>query len=154
MRDFFEHHAARISPEPNSGCWLWTGAAQPKGYGTVWSGGRYIGAHVAAYTAARGPVLLGGVVRHTCDMPCCVNPDHLLCGTYRDNMRDMYERGRSRHTHTFPAGAAHPLAKLTEGDVREIRSSTERPTELARKFGVSYGQIWLIRTGRGWRHIT
>ena len=36
----------------------------------------------------------GEVARHTCDNPICVNPDHLLPGTQRDNVDDMMRRGR------------------------------------------------------------
>lgn len=35
------------------------------------------------------------VVRHTCDNPTCINPDHLVGGTPRDNMKDRSERGRT-----------------------------------------------------------
>lgn len=30
--------------EPMSGCWLWIGALNSKGYGSVWSGSRNVGA--------------------------------------------------------------------------------------------------------------
>ena len=39
--------------------------------------------------------LKGVVVRHTCDNPRCINPEHLIGGTLADNNRDRAERGRS-----------------------------------------------------------
>lgn len=34
------------------------------------------------------------VARHTCDHNWCINPDHLLAGTQRDNILDAIEHGR------------------------------------------------------------
>lgn len=34
------------------------------------------------------------VVRHTCDNPLCVEPSHLIAGTYLDNTNDIRVRGR------------------------------------------------------------
>jgi hypothetical protein len=70
------------------------------------------------------------VVMHTCDNPPCVNPDHLRLGTVADNNRDRHSKGRSKNLFTsddsHPAkvqrGQAHWRAKLSDDDVRAIRS--------------------------------
>ncbi|UGO47583.1 HNH endonuclease [Morganella phage vB_MmoP_Lilpapawes] len=39
-----------------------------------------------------GDIPAGMVVRHTCDNKRCVNPNHLLLGTRKENTHDMLER--------------------------------------------------------------
>ena len=93
-----KHWTENIQPEPNSGCWLWTGRVARNGYGT-WGGGRSgerISAHRLAWQEANGPVPDGLQVLHRCDVRCCVNPEHLFLGTARENTRDMMAKGRAR----------------------------------------------------------
>jgi hypothetical protein len=72
----------RVSPEPNTGCWLWTGAEFRGGYGRL--GPRL--AHRMAYEALVGPVPEGLDLDHLCRVRCCVNPDHLEPVTRRENI--------------------------------------------------------------------
>ncbi len=83
-------------PEPNSGCWLWTGSLTSGGYGCCWWDGKQTNAHRFSWLAYRGEIPSGQLVLHKCDMPSCVNPDHLFLGTAADNMRDMVAKGRKR----------------------------------------------------------
>ncbi len=65
----------KVSPEPNSGCWLWTGASAESsgGYGRFASKS----AHRVSYSALVGPIPDGLVIDHVCRQRCCVNPNHL-----------------------------------------------------------------------------
>lgn len=81
------------------GCWLWTACCTKCGYGqfSVRSADGQHGnlyAHRVAYELAYGPIPDGLVVRHVCDVPRCVNSQHLLIGTPGDNIRDAFARGR------------------------------------------------------------
>lgn len=81
----------------DDGCWIWTGATYPGGYGSVWVGSRRDGTgkghrvHRLAYTALVGPIPHGLELDHLCRNPSCANPAHLEPVTHKENLR----RGRS-----------------------------------------------------------
>jgi hypothetical protein len=68
-----------INPEPNTGCWLWSGAHSKSGYGTVRHPvTRKVGnSHRIVYEMECGPIPDGKDLDHLCRNPACVNPDHL-----------------------------------------------------------------------------
>lgn len=73
-------------------CWVWTGGIESfGGYGRFRTPTGVIAAHRWSYHATHGH--LPAVVRHTCDIRCCVRPDHLLGGTQADNLADRARRG-------------------------------------------------------------
>ena len=84
----------RLIPEPNSGCWLWDGAVNNDGYGTIFRGGKQHKVHRLAWEEAHGPIPDGLNVCHTCDVPACCNPAHLFLGSQQDNMQDCLGKGR------------------------------------------------------------
>ena len=91
------------------GCWWWCGAISSTGHGrATLVGRRQVGSHVLAWVAAhRAGVPAGMVVRHRCDEPSCVRPDHLEVGTQLDNIADRIHRGRQYGGDTRgPAGRA------------------------------------------------
>jgi hypothetical protein len=47
----------------------------------------------------------------------------------------------------------HGQAKLTENDVREIRSSKDRPKDLAEKYNVTYNTIHRVITKKRWKFV-
>lgn len=152
----------RVSPEPNTGCWLWAGAYRGK-YPAF---GDYYG-HRFAYEAFVGPIEDGHDVCHVCDMPMCVNPSHLFSGTRRDNIRDMIwkrrahwqldeERNRRFGREGRKArGEDNGKAKLTDRDVVLIRrlSGLGAPNVvLAAAFEVSEPVISAVVRQKTWRH--
>lgn len=144
-------------PEPNSGCWLWLGFVHPRtGYGQFSAGRRtQTLAHRQSWKMHRGQIPEGYCVCHKCDVRTCVNPDHLWLGTYADNMRDAAQKGRmnwkAEHCRDLRKGSQHPAAKLTESQVRDIRSSSTAGVEAARAHGVSPVTVSRIRRGLTWR---
>ena len=79
-----------------SDCWHYCGVRNAFGYGRLSYQGRIQVAHRLMYEAVHGAIPSGLYVLHSCDNPSCVNPGHMRLGTYSDNIRDSYERGRRR----------------------------------------------------------
>lgn len=99
---------AKVEVDTN-GCWIWQGFVSPRGYGQVGYRGKRYPAHRAHWIALNGPVLDGYDVCHRCDVRRCVNPEHLFTGTRKQNLDDMYAKGRAyhqkaqcRHGHPWP----------------------------------------------------
>lgn len=80
-----------------SGCWLWKGSRNGRGYGEIYVHGKKEMAHRASWLIHRGVIPDGLYVLHRCDCPPCVNPAHLFLGTNSDNMLDAAARGRLAH---------------------------------------------------------
>lgn len=89
-----ERFYKKISPDPNSGCWLWIGAAFNHGYGQMRINGKIKSAHRASWEIHNGDIPNDLFVCHKCDVKLCVNPDHLFLGTNSDNMKDMNDKKR------------------------------------------------------------
>lgn len=126
------------------------------GYGATTIKGRTYALHRLTYANSVGvdiTALSGVVVRHTCDNPRCINPDHLIAGTQADNIRDRVERGRGR----VPKGEAHHANRLTATQVWLIRNryiprcKVNGTHALAKEFDVHQSVISRIVNNRIWR---
>lgn len=138
--------------EKTATCWLWTGALLKKagGYGSIRIDGKALRAHRVAYELVVGPIPDGMLLRHSCDTPRCVNPDHLIPGYSLENTKDALDRGR------FVVGEGHKRAKLTNHASNTIRAALAAGVPgayLARQFGVSPATISMIKTGKKWKYV-
>lgn len=75
--------------QEKDGCFLWRGATN-NGRGMF---GNFPAARVA-YAIEHGVDPGFWLVRHACDNPSCVNPQHLFLGTHRDNISDHWAKVR------------------------------------------------------------
>lgn len=130
------------------GCWLWNGAAIPRGYGRFYLRGKARYAHRASLELhGFGIVPDDKVVMHSCDNPACVNPLHLKVGTSSENMQDASRKGRVVRVQDWH-GIKNPKSKLRVGDrmnlEREILLGIDL-NSLAMKYGVTRERIYQIR---------
>ena len=136
-----EHERFERFVTKGDGCWLWSGALNPDGYGNFSTNGRKtVRAHRMAWELANGPVPEGLCVCHSCDVPACVNPAHLFTGSIRDNAQDRLAKGRQ----ASQRGEKNGRAKLNDAQAREVLAAIENgatTSELARIFGVDRSAI-------------
>ncbi len=129
-------------------CWHWLASCGNHGYGQLASRGHGpLAVHRFSYELHKGPIPKGMLVRHTCDNKWCVNPGHLVLGTYADNSRDAVVR------QAINRGEKNGRGKLTEQQAAAILVDTRRGCVIAREYGISEQNICNIRKGRSWRHL-
>lgn len=138
-------------PVTECGCWFWLGHLNEDGYGGIGVRGKSVLAHRASWEAFKGPIPDGLCVLHSCDIPCCVNPDHLSVGSQLENIADRVKKNRGRKTGNV--GESHPLARLTVEDVLAIRASSECQQDLADRYGVDQAHISAIQLRKRWKSV-
>lgn len=140
-----ERNTIRI---PESGCWIWMSSLNTGGYGKTGLGrGSHLSAHRVSYEQKFGPIPKDKFALHTCDIKCCVNPDHIFLGTQKENMADKVNKNRQAK------GEKHGMHKLTKEQAIEVKSGTADAYELANKFDCSVSTIRQIRSGLYWKHL-
>lgn len=139
-----------------SECRIFAGAKDKYGYGITTVNGRSVRAHRKSYADANDismDEISGLVVRHVCDNPSCINPDHLLIGTQSQNIQDKVDRNRQAK------GSENGQSVLSESDVSEIRKLYKKGVRgcgtyaLAKKYGVNQSTIFRAVAGLTWDHV-
>ena len=127
-------------------CWLWNGAGKGRksDYGSFTFRGKGMRAHRASYFIYKGEIPERMLVLHKCDIPRCVNPDHLWLGTYLDNNRDKVSKGRGT------------CEKLTIDQVKEIKKLLRigvMNKKIMQDYKISNVTVHAIKTGKTWKDI-
>jgi len=123
----------KVQKDPDTGCWEWTACRDKDGYGIFTQNKNNYRAH-RLIADHHGIDITDKLVRHQCDNPGCVNPDHLDVGTHMDNMNDRKIRDRQAK------GSKNGTSKLTEAQVIDMRNKYQAG-------GVSIRQISKERSG-------
>lgn len=75
-----------VKPDPTSGCHIWSGRKNWRGYGVVNLEGQSVLAHRAVWEHYKGPIPEGLQIDHICRNTSCCNVDHLRTVTPEINI--------------------------------------------------------------------
>lgn len=129
-----------------NGCWIWMGPLNMHGYGKIGCES-YANAHRASFACSIKPIPKGMFVCHKCDIPSCINPEHLFLGSPSDNSKDMKLKGR----HCF--GEKNGRSKITSSQAIQIFKSKDQYKIIASSFGISISMVRRIKERIAWAHI-
>ena len=172
MKTLAERFIEKTIPVPFSGCWIWMGALSSKGYGSIRiSKKTYIASRVS-FVIYKGTIPNGLCILHSCDIPSCVNPDHLRLGTHFENIQDMISKKRdvwsnfskknnlkilfSKMRKGKNLGSNNSNAKFSEENILKIRSLRKEginQTQIAKMFCTTQNRISEIVNRKTWRNI-
>ena len=140
-----------------SGCHLWQGRVDKKGYGVIFFNKKEMRIHRLTYMIANGiNEITEDLVRHKCiKQTNCHNPEHLEGGSFKDNAEDRKRDG------TDLSGEKHPNCKITDEIATLIRHSKyprghekyKTMKKRAEEFEVKLSMVIDIDCGRAWSHI-
>lgn len=150
LETYSKRFADKVHVVPFSTCHYWGGHVNGHGYGLFKFRGRNERAHRVSYILNNGeiPEINGkpAVLRHKCDQPLCVNPDHLVPGTQLENIQDAVDRER------MPRGEGHHFCTVSDERLAQIMADIAAgggTGELAGRYGVSPSYISTLRHGGG-----
>jgi hypothetical protein len=107
--------------------------------------------HRIVLEAFKGPSPDGMEARHKDGDTSNNHIDNLEWGTHAENMEDKRRHGRGSE------GTKNGNAKITDGDVREIRRSYKEDgvyqKVIAKKFGLKQTTVSRIVLGKSWKHV-
>lgn len=165
IEKFLDILLKNIKVDHSTGCWLWTGYKNSKGYGSTQTtiitkdgtvNKRFL-LHRVSYAIMYKQDPVGMCVCHHCDMPSCINPSHLFLGTIGDNNRDAFNKGRNKKVGVYPKqGIDNPRARYNEEQIRQMRKLYKNGVpikELQVQFGGTRGGIHAIVTYVNWKHV-
>ena len=133
----------RVKKDNLGRCWEWKETPGRSGRGNlcrVWEGTVVAGAARVFWTYLNGRI--PRYIRHRCDNPMCFRPAHMIEGPKDTQHREnSFDRARAGNY------------KLTEADVRAIRAADGTLEEIAKRFGISFQNVGLIRQRKTWAWV-
>ena len=127
-------------------CWLWQGSKTKDGYGVLTIGRKQYRAHRISYSEFTGDIPENIMVCHECDIPLCINPEHLFLGTAKENTQDMIKKGRK----VIVSGFGHPHRRLSNDDyieIKKMRKAGSLLKEIASIYKIAFQTVSNICNG-------
>lgn len=122
-----------------SDCMITKRSLDSWGYGLIWIGDTCWKENRWVFYQTHG--YLPEVVMHTCDRPACINPEHLVAGTFKTNAVDRMNKGRNGRLD----GQRNGRAKVTDEEADQIRTRYAaggiNQTDLGSMYGLSQTQV-------------
>ena len=140
----------KVEYDTNVGCWWWSASLTKDGYGQFNYNNKVHRAHRISYELHKGIIPNNLLIRHTCNNPSCVNPNHLVLGTNQDNKNDCVKANRQAK------GSKIKISVLKEPDIpliKEMLKTGLSQRAIAKKFSVTKSTITAINLGKSWKHI-
>jgi hypothetical protein len=141
----------------DDGCWQWLGGRTSNGYPVFYHAGATASVRREIFRAASGSIAPEARLSMTCGECLCVNPAHMVSGSYTDYMRR--DRGGKRRPADIVwrvtlAQRKRRDTKLTLDDARRIRERAavgDKHKDIAADHGVSRSLIGRVVAGLNWR---
>lgn len=128
------------STTKNGDCLEWNKCLNSDGYARMyWNGSSNGKVHRIVYELVTKENIEGRVVRHICDNPKCINPEHLTIGTQSDNVKDRENRNR-----TFKKITKELIEKVTN----LLKTGLLTQKEISKIVGIDPRRVSDINCGR------
>ncbi len=146
IRTSYEEQLSKLKKRLNTlydvdskGCWIWNKCTYVEGYGQLTLYKKRTRAHRLSWEIFKGPIPKGMLVCHKCDVRPCINPDHLFIGTYSDNLRDAFKKGRRfrRSSLINNKRKTTMLSPKTIKKVEEMRDELKAINKFRKEMGLS-----------------
>ena len=117
--------------EKTDSCWIWKGGTRGKnGYGAIKIDGKTVSVHKYAYTKLKGEIPDKHDISHTCNNKLCVNPDHIIAITRKQNYDNAVKRGtitppKNEHLKKHPSLSAYRNGCHCDG-CKKLKAEAQR----------------------------
>ena len=146
LTDLTARFWTKVTVDPDSNCWLWTGALNSRGYGQWAVEGVSKSIHRLTYEAFRGDIPEGLTIDHLCRVKHCCNPWHMEVVTVAVNNQRKVGAGSPSATHCLrgheytPENTAHNGAGNRYCRTCNNARKRKHPEGMGRKIGAAKRQ--------------
>lgn len=141
MRTVIDRIKAKCVRNDRTGCLVWQGQTDEKGYGRIRKNGKERRIHRWIWEEEHGPT--DAHVLHKCDNRRCAELAHLYAGDNAQNIADKCARDRS--------GKKLNIAKVRR--IKAMLADGYSQGIIADRMGVNRSQVSRINTGARWKHV-